>query len=284
MSDGVSSTWIYYVDESYDSSKFCLTALGLKAGTWRAAFDAVKQYRSALKDSDGVFLRTEIHARHFTKGHGRVGSKIVSKWRRSRIFYELLEVTAALPDAHMFNVCLDCAGRSDPQLDAWDRLLNRLNQMAEKRNRQENARRRTLLGDIQSTTKSTTYAELERRLIPYAANVLIMADQGHEKEIARLRRKLSVFNMIPSKYGSWGTAPTKNIPLSNLVEDALFRNSAHSYFIQLADCLAFALLKRETPLTPHVRKYGLHKAFDAHLPGICVRQASSTDPLGVVRN
>jgi hypothetical protein len=62
MSDGVSSTWIYYVDESYDEEKFCLTALGVKVGTWRAAFDAVKQYRIGLKQTDGVLLRTEIHA------------------------------------------------------------------------------------------------------------------------------------------------------------------------------------------------------------------------------
>ncbi len=131
--------------------------------------------------------------------------------------------------------------------------------------------------------KASTFAELERRLVPYSAHALLIADQGHEEEIVRLRRKLSVFNYIPSRFGSWGSTSSKNIPLTHFVEDALFRDSAHSYFIQLVDCVAFALLKRETLPTPQVKKYNLHKAFDAHLAGICVTQASYGDALGIVR-
>ncbi|CAN5527436.1 hypothetical protein BH09GEM1_BH09GEM1_00260 [soil metagenome] len=119
--------------------------------------------------------------------------------------------------------------------------------------------------------------------MPYGAHALLIADQGHEQDIIRLRRKLSVLNYIPSRFGSWGTSSSKNIPLTHFVEDALFRDSAHSYFIQLADCVAFALLKRETTPTPQVRKYNIHRAFDVHLAGICVKQASYGDPLGIVR-
>ncbi len=70
---------------------------------------------------------------------------------------------------------------------------------------------------------------------------------------------------------------------THLIEDVLFRDSAHSYLIQLVDCIAFALLKRETAPTPQVKKYNLHKAFDMHLSGVCLTQASSGDPLGIVR-
>lgn len=198
-------------------------------------------------------------------------------------FYELLELTAALSDAHLVNVCLEQKGRGDPQLDAWDRLLNRLNRLAEGRNRQENALRRTLLAEVQGSVKAETFDRLERRLVPYSAHALLFADQGREQEIIRLRHKLSVLNYIPSRFGSWGGSTSKNIPLTHFVEDALFRDSAHSYFIQLVDCVAFALLKRETSPTPQVRKYNLHRAFDAHLAGICVPQASYGDPLGIVR-
>lgn len=282
MSDGVASTWIYYIDESYDSSKFCLTAVGLKVATWRAAFNAVREYRKNLSESDGVWLRTEIHARDLTRGRGQLGQKVVVKWRRSRIFLELLELTASLPDVHVVNVCLDRSGRADVQLDAWDRLLNRLNRLAEARNRQENAFRRKIMAAIRQSG-SALAEEAERRLLPYSAHALIIADLGHEQEIVRLRRKLSVVNYIPSRYGSWGSANSKNIPLTHLVEDALFRDSKHSYFIQLADCVAFALLKRETKPTAQVKKYGLHKAFDAYMPGVCVTQASGGDALGIVR-
>jgi hypothetical protein len=53
--------------------------------------------------------------------------------------------------------------------------------------------------------------------------------------------------------------------------------------VQLADCAAFALLKREVPPTPHVKKYRIHKLFDRSLSPICFRKASYSDPLGVVR-
>ncbi len=283
MSDGTASAWIYYIDESYDSARFCLSALGLKTSTWRIAFDAVKEYRRGLKESDSVLMRAEIHARDLTRGRGQLGPEVVSKWRRSRIFLELLQVVASLPDAHLINVCLDRSGRRDPQLDAWDRLLNRLNRLAEGRNRQENALRRGWLAGVKGTVPAATYDAIERRVVPYSAHALLLADQGHEQEIVRLRRKLSVMNYVPSRFGSWGNAPAKNIPLTHLVEDALFRDSAHSYFIQLVDCVAFALLKRESAPTPQVKKYNLHKAFDAHLIGICVTQASHGDPLGIVR-
>ena len=283
MSDGAFSTWIYYVDESYDSERFCLTAIGLKGSTWRAAFEIVKEYRTQLKDSDGILFRTEVHARDLTRGRGSLGPKVVGKWRRSRIFYEFLELLAALPDVHLFNVCLEMTGRSDPQLDAWDRLLNRLNRMCEARNRQENALRRRLVTDVQENLGSPAAEEIERRLIPYTAHAIIIADRGREREIVRLKRKLSVINYLPSRFGSWGDSASKNIPLTHFVEDALFRDSAHSYFIQMADCAAFALLKREVPPTPQVRKYGIQKAFEAHLTGICVRQASTSDALGIVR-
>lgn len=280
---GASSTWIYYVDESYDEMKFCLSALGLKSSSWRTAFDAVKEYRKGIRDSDGILLRTEIHARDLTRGRGALGPRVVGKWRRSRIFYELLELIASLPDVHLFNVSLEVAERADPQLDAWDRLLNRLNRMCEGRNRQENARRRKWLSQLNKAVSGETYEEVERRLIPYSAHALIIADFGRELEIVRLKRKLSIVNYIPSRFGSWGDRNSKNIPLMHFVEDALFRDSAHSYFIQLADCVAFALLKRETAPTPQIAKYNIHKAFDLHLSGVCEKRATSSDPFGIVR-
>lgn len=105
MSNGSSSAWIYYVDESCDVGKFCLSTVGLKISTWRTAFDAVKEYRRGLKDSDAVLLRTEIHARDLARGRGSLGPTVIGKWRRSRIFCELLELTAA-PSGRAPRKCL----------------------------------------------------------------------------------------------------------------------------------------------------------------------------------
>lgn len=208
MSSGTSTTWLYYVDESCDDEKFCLSALGLKSSSWRDAFDQIKECRRQLKVSDGVLLRTEFHARELTRGRGRLGPTIVSKWRRPRIFYETLQLIASLPDAHLFNICLDKRGRSDVQLDAWDRLLNRLNRTCDETARRENATRRNLIAGLPETTTQNLLHEIERRLCPYSARAILVSDRGRETEIIKLRRKLSVNNLIPSRYGGWGGAGT----------------------------------------------------------------------------
>lgn len=283
MSSGASKTWIYYVDESYDKSKFCLSALGLKSSTWRTAFEQVKAYRQQLKGSDGVLLRSEIHARDLTRGRGRLGPQVVTKWRRSRICYEILQLTGSLPDVRIFNVCLDKQSRGDAQLDAWDRLLNRLNRTCQETTRRENATRRTIIADLPETTSPQVLREIERRINPYSARAILVSDRGREAEIVKLRRKLSVNNLIPSRSGGWNDGAVRNIPLTHFVEDVFFQDSARSYLIQLVDCVAFALLKREVIPTPQIKKYGIQNAFDKCLRGICVRAASTRDPDGVVR-
>jgi hypothetical protein len=63
----------------------------------------------------------------------------------------------------------------------------------------------------------------------------------------------------------------------------VFKRSDRSYFLQLADFVAFALLKREVAPTPLVEKYKIHQMFDEVLAGKCFRAASPRDPLGIVR-
>lgn len=258
--------------------------MGLKISTWRQAFDSIKEYRRDLKQTDGVLLRSEIHARELVKGKGRLGPQMVTKYRRSRIFYETLELIASLPDVHIINICLDVPDRRNPQLDAWDRLLNRINRTCDEMNRRENANRRQLLHRLQPHVSDDDYSSIYRRLIPYSAHAFVIADEGHEAEIIRLKRKLTVFNHVPSRLGAWsGGSATKNIPLTHFVEDTLFRESAHSYLTQMADCAAFALLKREVDPTPVIKRYNIHKAWDAHLAGVSFQHASRRDPDGIVR-
>jgi len=71
--------------------------------------------------------------------------------------------------------------------------------------------------------------------------------------------------------------------VERIIEDPVFKDSSRSYFIQLADCVAYALLKREVEPTPRIEKYAIHKMFDDNLSGVCFKKASSQDPLGIVR-
>ncbi len=124
---------------------------------------------------------------------------------------------------------------------------------------------------------------LQTRLLDYAPRALIFADEGRQVEITRVYRKMTVFNPIPSRFGRWKEGSQRNLPLERIIEDPIFKQSHHSFFIQLADCVSFALLKREAPPTPNIQKYGIYEFFDQCLSSVCFKPASPRDPNGIVR-
>jgi hypothetical protein len=177
-------------------------------------------------------------------------------------------------------------------MTAWDRLTNRLERTMLAMEDQELPKRQQLALSAKSVAEHSLDARLsvehadaiEKRLTIYRARAFVIADEGREREITTAIRRMHVHNPIPSAYGTWPTgAKTESITTDRIIEDPVFKQSHRSYFLQLADCVAFALLKREVPPTPLALKYGLHKMFDDTLPGVCFRKASITDPLGIVR-
>ena len=99
----------------------------------------------------------------------------------------------------------------------------------------------------------------------------------------RLVRKMRRYNPIPSKYGVWldDGSYSRNFPIRRIAEDPVFKDSAASAFIQMADFCVHALLQKERPL-PSKKKYMLHKAFECLKP-ICVLAAHPRDPFGIIR-
>jgi hypothetical protein len=273
---------IFYVDESYDAKKFCLTAIGIRHADWKDCFARIHQHRQLLNQHHGIFVRKEIHATDFVAGRGRISKTTVNKHERSRIFKGFLSLVAQLPKVMIFNVCLDQAGRPDAQLDAWDRLLNRLERTLLAFEEAEIPYRKKLISEIPPGYEKQE-PELTRRLLALAPRAIIIGDEGRQRDITRAYRKMNVYNPIPSQFGKWESGDsTKNIPLARILEDPFFKRSQDSYFVQLADCVAFALLKRETDLTPNIKKHNIHTFFDACLSGVCFKKASP-DRLGIVR-
>jgi hypothetical protein len=275
---------LFYTDESYDDEKFCLSAISVRHHDWRDVFNLVREHRQELKTDFGMYLRKEIHAHEFVAGRGRVAPKVIGKWQRSRIFLDLLRLVARLPHVYVINVCLDVADHDDVELTAWDRLLNRIERTMLEYERRELPARRRVTDAARAALSDADYQFLDTRLNAYTPRAMVFADEGREKEITRIMRKMGVFNPIPSARGVWasGTA-TKNIPLQRIIEDPIFKPSDQSFLIQLADCVAFSLLKRETAPTPLVMKYNLDEMFDEAVAPVCFKQASPADPLGIVR-
>lgn len=167
--------------------------------------------------------------------------------RRCQIFNDVLDLAATLPNVSLMN-----AFRIGRPIDQREQLLERL------------------INRIQKA--------MERA----GSQAILIFDEGGERWVRRLTRRLAVYNPIPSRRGMWEDGSTiKNFPTRNLLEDPFFRPSKASYMLQLVDFCAYALLQKEKP-TPSRMEYGLDRSFVERLAPIC-NAAASGDPYGIIR-
>jgi Protein of unknown function (DUF3800) len=235
---------ICYIDDSGDEETRVFSVLSIPMVSWNEYFQTVKSFRHELRKKEGIYVSVELHATDFVGGRGRISKTTIPKGARCRIFGETLAFISSLSEARLFNA----AGAKREETKIFERLLNRIN----------------------------------RTMKAWDSNALLVSDEG--KDYTSLVRRMRVFNPISSKYGEWEDGSmTKNIPLDRIIEDLFFRKSHRSYFIQLADFCAYALLRSEKPL-PSRSKYGLDKSFDL-LSHICTPECFRKDPrkFGIVR-
>ncbi|MCS6918676.1 MAG: DUF3800 domain-containing protein [Fimbriimonadales bacterium] len=105
---------------------------------------------------------------------------------------------------------------------------------------------------------------------------ILVIDQGAEAEYLRLTRRIRTYN--PSVQDTTLCADTR---IERILEDPFFKDSQHSYWIQMTDFCGYALLRYERPLESKM-KYGLHEAFPLLEP-IFVKEANPKDPYGIIR-
>lgn len=279
------TTKIAYVDESHDPVRFCLSALVIDAADRPAALEQCLQFRRYLRDMYGIKVRSELHSQPLVAGIGRsFATRTVSKWERSQVFAGMLQTAAFLPNVKLFNVALLKNGRRDPQIDAWDRLLNRLEKNAQVNGNSEKGLLAWALRQGQFADESAK-EQLKKHIESICHRVLVVADEGHEYSITRAFRRMHRYNFIPSQHGAWEDGSrAKNLTLTRYIEEPVFRSSDSSHFLQLADAIAFGLLKKESKPTPKIKKYGIHKMFDQFCADACETAACKYDPLGIVRS
>lgn len=80
------------------------------------------------------------------------------------------------------------------------------------------------------------------------SHAILICDQGKEAFYTRSVRLLQA-----------------NGSADNIIEEPFYKDSAHSYFVQLSDFCAYALLRQENPLASKT-KYGLDQAFKILAP------------------
>jgi len=251
---------LYYVDESYDARaehgnpmRFVLSAVRVREEDWEKHVEALFAWRRELKSSLGIYTGAEFHATDLVGGRGPLAPRPVDEKTRVSLLARALELLASMDHVHVINICLK-ATKKLPNVNAlegaaWDRLFNRINR---------------------------TGRELERR-------ALLICDEGKEVKLTKLCRQLRRANPVPSRYGRWGGTgqPTKHLPLDYVVEDPLFKSSKLSYLLQIADLVAYSLLRFDNPTTK-TRCNGVSALFPCLEP-VLYKAASPGNQYGVVR-
>lgn len=250
--------YLLYVDESGDvgvthspSPYFALSGFVVHELRWHDALEAIIEFRQHLRDTYGLKLREEIHAGHMIRKPGALSR--IPKSIRLKILRMTLDFQSRLPDVSIINVIIDKAGKPagfDVFEAAWMTLIQRFHNTISHKN---------FPGPQNPDDKG-----------------LLVVDQTEERKLRGISRRMRRYNPVPSMFGP-GARP---IPITTLVEDAVHRNSLHSYFIQLADVNAYFLYQRFTPCG-YVKKKGARNYFNRLRPILCT-VASRTDPDGIV--
>lgn len=250
--------YFLYADESGDIGHFgsptrffCLSGLVLHELRWHDTLEAIIDFRRDMRNRYGLKLRDEIHAAHLIQKPSSLAR--IPKSIRLRVLREAIDFQASLSDISVINVVVDKAGKT-PTTDifeiAWTTLIQRFHNTMSHKN---------FPGPQNPDDKG-----------------LLVVDQTDEVKLRNLSRRMRRYNPVPSAYGSGHLL----IPITTLVEDAVHRNSQHSYFIQLADVNAYFLYQKYKPCR-YVLQKGGRNYFDRLGPILCT-VASNSHAQGIV--
>lgn len=73
---------IVYIDDSGDEVLSAFSALVVPADQWKQCFAKIKQFRTDLRKSDGIYVKKELHAWKFVSGRGRIAPTRIKIERR----------------------------------------------------------------------------------------------------------------------------------------------------------------------------------------------------------
>ena len=103
-------------------------------------------------------------------------------------------------------------------------------------------------------------------------------DKNYNPMLVRKRKD----NPIPSKLGGWESGKfNESKPIARIVDQIAYRDSKVCPFVQAADFVAYALLRKESPVPSHANS-GIDKLFFELTPALCL-SANLADPHGIVR-
>jgi hypothetical protein len=256
--------YLLYIDESGDcglpeqgspTRYFILSGLVVHELRWDTVLEQLIAFRRRLKDDFGVNMVEEVHAAAMiSHSGGRLGRTLSSlrKYQRLAILRHFADEIARIRESSVINIVVDKVGRNtkDEVFElAWKAMYQRF----------ENT--------------------LNYKNFPGPANPdergIVFADNTDGNKVRSYLRKMRRYNPVPSRTGG-----SRNLPIKQVIEDPNLRDSQHSYFIQLVDCVAY-LLKQFIAPSNYMKNKGGNAYFKRLEPVLC-KVASPRDPYGIV--
>jgi hypothetical protein len=205
---------LVYYDEAgddgyprYSSPLFTLAAVYMHYLQWRLNFDRILEFRRALKRDFGFPVKLEMHAKYFLLGKNPYRSLRFSEEDRIEILNLFADLIGSL-DLRVINVAI-----AKPNLTGTPRK-------------------------VLDTALTFSVQRIENDLNPSQnpeARFMVITDPGRVGAMRQTTRRVQRINYIPSRFG-----PERyRREITALIEDPLQKDSKESYFIQLADFLAF---------------------------------------------
>jgi hypothetical protein len=249
-----------YVDESGDvgmtnspTPYFILSGIVVHELRWMTYLEQLIAFRRKIRNQFGLKLREEIHASAFISTPRDLIR--IKRHDRLAILRMFADELATMPDLNIINIVVDKSTKKstyDPFDMAWKALIQRFENTITNRN-----------------FRGPANADERGFLIP---------DATDNKKLVTLMRKMRRYNPIPTQ-GQSGS--TRNLLLQYIIEDPYFKDSAHSFFTQSADLVAYLLYQSLNP-NSYIKSKSAQNYFKRLEPVLC-KVASKTDPLGVVR-
>lgn len=181
---------------------------------WHETLEAIIDFRRYLREKYGLKLREELHAAHYIHKPGDL--RRIAKSLRLKILRETIDFQANLQDASIINVVVNKQNKADGTdifEMAWTTLVQRF------------------------------HNTLSYKNFPGPQNAddrgMLVVDGTDEVKSRAMTRRMRRYNPVPSMYGMGAIAA----PITTIVENAVHRDSLHSYFIQLADVNAYFRIK-----------------------------------------
>ncbi len=230
--------YMMYVDESGDTGLgnsptryFVLSGVIIHELQWRIVLDRIVDFRRRMKNKFTLKLREEIHAAHMLNSPGELVR--IPRNDRLTILRHFADEIASLPSISIINIVVDKRGKPsnyDVFENAWRALIQRFENTI-----------------VHHNFPGPRNADDKGMIFPDATDV---------KKLTRLIRRMRQYNPVPNHHG----LGYRNLQLTQVIEDPIFKNSELSYLIQVADLSAFLLYQKLSP-SAYMRKKGASNYF-----------------------